>query len=345
VTAYINFSSGGWTQVASQTQTTQAYNGTNTGQAGFTSGTVTAALDPRGNGDYQVTIASDGICGNQDYNLTPNAPSSGTVSIARPTISSSVYGMWWFGAVGKNDSNNGYYDTATIQGSPNWSGATLTYAITQGNSYARLTCTNCNTASAQAIAQAPANPGCAADVVVSASLNGFKAASTLGLVVNSAAGRLPAEDYTNLSTLDGGYQSQDYFIFTDKCGYGMSSVAYHEQFSGMYHTYWPGGASSFWSSPPSAAGWSAYTLPPNLTNDVIKNRCVDSGCTPQTVAPNPSTLSGRSNLGQLLRGAVSDLQQIWYVGDACAGGCTTGIPIPAGKQTLYQDHGEDLTTW
>jgi hypothetical protein len=154
--------SGTWTEVDYYETMTSVPAGSQTGFS-LSSGPIQKTLEPRGNGDYQSTLTTHGVCGGTDYPLTPTNPSpSTTITVRRPTISSNMAGMWWFGEVGKNDVANRYYSAVTLTGTPNWEG-TLAYSITQGETRARLSCTNCNSPQVDALAP---SAGCAADVEV-----------------------------------------------------------------------------------------------------------------------------------------------------------------------------------
>lgn len=272
LTAHLNFRSGGgsWSEVAISTGTAQIYNGTV--QAAFGSGTATAALEPRGNGDYQITLTAYGICNTTNVPLTPpNATPSPIVTVTRPTITSNgILGMWWFGSVGKEDAANGYYNSVAITGNSN-SQWTLSYNISQGTDKVKLTCTGCNNTVAQA--KAPSG-GCTRDVVISASVTGFSAAAFVTLAVNRPAGRSPSSIYNN-GPVNNGYWSKDYFTFTDRCILSMPSVAYHETFPGAYLSFWPGGAGTYWTTAPAAAGNAAYRYDAYTTYDDIISDCED----------------------------------------------------------------------
>jgi hypothetical protein len=322
-------------------QATSIQNGTATG---FTYGSnlVQSSLQPRGNGDYQVTITSHGYCGGQDIPLTPQNPApSAIVSVSRPTITvpGNLQGIWWFGEIGKDDAQNGYYSSAVIEGTPNWVG-TLTYTISQGSTKAQLTCTNCNNTVVQA--KAPSG-GCTQDVTLTASADGFLAAAPVKLCVNRPAGRYSSSLYSNSAAVNG-YWSKDYFTFTELCVMSMSTVAHHEKFPGGIKYYWPGNVGSYWTDAPTAHGWSAYRDGDQwVTYDDIVRSCADAGCSPQTVIPSGYTLS-RSGISSLMQQRIVALQQMWYVGDSAAG-TSNGFLANQCDHTLYQDHAEDINYW
>jgi len=332
-----------WTEVNYNETITNINSGTGTGFS-YSSGPVQASLQPRGNGNYRTTISSRGICGGNVIPLNPENPApSGIVSVARPTIvpKDGAQGIWWFGAVGKDDAANGYYSYVPITGTPNWTG-TLTYAVTQNPVKVQLSCTNCNSPVAQAVAVSTS--GCSQDVSVTASVDGFMAVSSVLLMVNRPAGRYSTEQYFN-SPVPGGYWSKDYFIFTDLCSMGMPSVAHRESFPGGIKYYWPGSpgsVSSYWTStPPEIGAWEGYTLPPWSTHDDIIVQCVDpAACLPQSVEPS-SHIRGRSNIGSLFQQKIAAIQQMWWVGDSLTGGFLANQC----NQTLYQDHAEDINFW
>jgi hypothetical protein len=250
-----------------------------------------------------------------------------------------LQGIWWFGEIGKDDAPNGYYSSAAIEGTPNWAG-TLTYTISQGSTKAQLTCTNCNNTVVQA--KAPSG-GCTQDVTIEASADGFSAAAPVRFCVNRPAGRYPSSLYSNIA-YGGGYWSKDYFTFTDLCAWSMSTVAYHERFPGGINYYWPGNVGSFWTSAPTAAGWTVYRDGDQwITYDDIQAVCVDEGCSPQTVPPSGYTLS-RSGISSLMQQKIVALQQMWYVGDGTPG-TTYGFLANQCNHTLYQDHAEDINYW
>ncbi len=345
--ARINFRPAGssvWSEVNYNEASTSISNGAATGVT-FTSGLpAQASLEPRGNGDYQVTIAAHGICGGLDVQLTPSNPApSNILPISRPTITTTInnvpiLGVWWFGAVGKDDVPNGYYSSATILGTPNWNG-TLTYSITQGTDKMQLTCTNCNNTVAQA--KAPSG-GCGQDITITANAQGFSAAAPVRLMVNRPASRYPQATYKNFAA-PGGYWSQDYFTFTDLCSLSMSSVAHHETFPGGIKSYWPGGAGSFWQTPPMAFGWTAYRDTQWTTWDDIVATCPDTNCNPQSVIPSGVT-NLRAEIPALSQKRIVALQQMWLVGDSTAGS-SNGFLANQCNQTLYLDHAEDINFW
>ncbi len=342
LTAHLNFRPQGgstWTEVNYGTSATSISNGTAFGFT-YSSGSVQTGLQPRGNGDYQITVTSYGVCGANTYPLTPTNPvPSNILPVARPTITTNgIQGVWWFGTIGMEDAANAYYTAAAIVGTPNWNG-TLTYSISQGATKVQLSCTNCNTTAAQA---REASGGCTQDVTITASADGFMAAAPVKLMVNRPAGRYPSSTYLN-SAVPGGYWSKDYFTFTDLCSYSMSSVAYHERFSGSYKSYWPGVFSSYWSTPPQPAGWTAYRQDKWTTWDDIVSVCADAGCIPTSVSPSGLTTS-RSGSASLMQQAIVALHQIWYVGNATAG-AVIGWPAHQCNHTLYQDHAEDINYW
>ena len=139
-----------WTEVTYAEQATSITSGAATGFT-YSAGLAQADLQSRGNGDYQVTLTQHGVCGGQDVPLDPANPApSSVVSVSRPQITTNgILGMWWFGAIGKDDSPNGYFSYAQVVGNANWNG-TLSYSITQGSDKIQLSCTNCNTTIAQA---------------------------------------------------------------------------------------------------------------------------------------------------------------------------------------------------
>lgn len=76
---------------------------------------VSAVLEPRGDGQYQITYESHGTCNGANTNLSPSVLSSNIVSVARPTLTSNgIAGMWWMGGV--SDGGGGFYDAAQIVG-------------------------------------------------------------------------------------------------------------------------------------------------------------------------------------------------------------------------------------
>jgi len=340
--ARINFRPQGssvWTEVTYAEQATSISHGSPIGFT-YSTGLAQASLQPRGNGEYQVTISSHGTCGGTSN--IPLTPPGGTVPspvlpVLRPTITTDgILGVWWFGAVGKDDDPNGYYSSVAISGNSNWAG-TLTYTITQGSTKVQLTCTNCNNTVAQAIAPSGM---CGQDVTITASANGFAAADPVRLMVNRPAGRYSQFTYYN-SPIPGGYWSKDHFTFTDLCTMSMSSVAHRESFPGGIKSYWPGGYSSFWSSTPEAHGWSRYRVDQWVTYDDIQVACADADCVPQSTNPSPAFVINREQMLSLMQQPIIALQQMWWAGDSVTGGQLANQC----NQTLYRDHAEDINYW
>ena len=279
-----------WSYVTSTEGMIQIPNGTQAGLT-FASPTVQATLQPRGNGSYQITLTAYGVCSGQAIPLSASYPvPSSIVSVRRPTLDNrDILGVWWFGEEGKRDPDNGYYDAMGIWGTPNWNG-TLTYFILQGEDKVRLGCTSCNNTIVYGTAP---SSGCALDVKVQAHLDGFYAESPIELIVNRPAGRVPDWQYYN-SAIPGGYWSKDFFVFTDLCGYGMTSVAHHERFTGGYEVYWPDDVGSFWTVPPAEHGWTEYKNVSN-TYDDIQRACTTDDCEPATVVPSGYTIKRRAS--------------------------------------------------
>lgn len=247
-------------------------------------------LEPRGDGNYRVTVTANGTCNNIAYNLTPNNPApSDVLPVLRPVITgpggtSRPYGIWWLG--GGGDATNGYYNNATLAVNGNGAPGPLAWSVPQGASKVSLSCTSC---SFPLVTSSQPSANCVYDIEIKVNFSGFYS-NAYQLNVNSpyyveSGGLSTTEDY-----LDGWFTVIPYRN-RDRCQYQMPSIALNEVFG----TFTP----SPWAKP-AALGLSSYGSY-TWYDQIFISGC--AACTPPSVQRNPANQT-----------LADQAQQYWRIG-------------------------------
>lgn len=281
----------------------------------YSSGLAQANLEPRGNGDYQVTIAAHGICGGQDVPLTPSNPApSNILPVSRPTITgpggtAGPYGIWWLG--GGSDDSNGYFNRVTLSVNANGSPGSPTWSVPFGANKVSLSCTSCTS---PLVTSTQPSSNCTYDVGVRVNYGGFNSENLYVLNVN-APFYVQSGGLSSTSNYGGdGWLTVVPYLNRDRCTYPMPSIALNETFGQFTPSSW---------TKPTAGGTATYG---GYTwyDQIFVTGCTN--CVPPSQQDNP--------LGQAF---VDQAQQFWQVGSSTPG---FGIYVQQNTFRRFTGHGD-----
>jgi hypothetical protein len=328
VTAYVEFRTpgGNFGIVAFQGSENSVPAGAPIGQT-FGALVTGVPLEPRGDGDYRITVSATGLCNGTWYTLTPNNPlPSPTLTVLRPRITTNgIFGMWWLGGISDpagGPGGTGLWDQAQIVGTRNCTTGTcpsesLSYSITHtGSGRATLTCTSCDTTNAKAAA--PSSYCNERDITVTANLSGFYAAEPVQMTVNTFrnARRITAKPpVSTTSAYQGGWLTEIFYHLDDLCSIPVNyPVSVNEAFGQR--------------TPPS----SQWLLPTPRSGLVIPfgDQIAVWPTQPGGVQPTPP----QTPLGNLL---VDQIPWLVRLGSQVSG---LGLHVMTADQLRYEDHGD-----